>query len=449
MFRFLVWFFFGCVTIGMLGCYKEVLVPVTMNIETVHECNIQFQIPSNWGTASTEISDHLQKISEKQGNYFCEAYAQNRPKKSYPLMLVTKHFDIEQHSSLEDYIYYNTALSEYDEHMSLEILEHTSDRAKIRITIDDGQTYMNMINLSGQDNLKSLYSTSILFIGNKGNIQKNMPLINSITDSAKLTLNYEASSIKTKDNWIDSYTGMEFVWVPGGCYQMGCGPWTSNCTDDEKPVHEVCLDGFWMGKYEVTQAQWEKVMGSNPSKFKGPNNPVEMVSWNDVQEYIRKLNSRSKALGLRLPTEAEWEYACRGGGKQEKYCGGNNADNVAWHTNNSGQTTHPVGQKLPNTLGIYDMSGNVWEWVSDAWTIFYENSYSHVHRRRWNPENTGGGNASERIIRGGGWSFGLVGIRAAARSLHSQAHGDNYLGFRLALSPGSVAAVVERTGKQE
>ncbi len=110
------------------------------------------------------------------------------------------------------------------------------------------------------------------------------------------------------NEWVDPVTGMKFAWVPKGCYQMGCGNWTSDCSSDEKPVHDVCLDGFWIGKYEVTQDQWEKVMGNNPSYFKkGRDYPVEKVSWDDVQQFIAKLNSKSSGVSFRLPTEAEWE----------------------------------------------------------------------------------------------------------------------------------------------
>ena len=120
--------------------------------------------------------------------------------------------------------------------------------------------------------------------------------------------------------WTDpSEHGMEFVWAPGGCYQMGCGSWAGDCYDNEKPVHEVCLDGFWIGKYEVTQGQWEKMMGGNSSKFKGPNRPVEQVSWNDCQKFIDRLNGKRQGnYKFRLPTEAEWEYVCRNAAEADR-----------------------------------------------------------------------------------------------------------------------------------
>jgi len=137
---------------------------------------------------------------------------------------------------------------------------------------------------------------------------------------------------------------------------------------DEKPSHKVCVNDFYLGIYEVTQGQWEKVMGNNPSSFKKGNNyPVERVSWEDVQQFIHRLNSQT-GRKYRLPTEAEWEYAARSGGKQEKYAGTNQEGELkeyAWFTANSDFQTHPVGQKRPNGLGIYDMIGNVSEWCAD------------------------------------------------------------------------------------
>ncbi|WP_052507291.1 formylglycine-generating enzyme family protein [Desulfonatronovibrio magnus] len=231
------------------------------------------------------------------------------------------------------------------------------------------------------------------------------------------------------ETWTDPVTGIEFVWVPEGCYDMGCGDWTDSCWDNEKPVHEVCLDGFWMGKYEVTQGQWTGVMGSNPSYFKSGNNyPVEQVSWNDVQDFISKLNSEGNST-FRLPTEAEWEYAARSGGRAEKYAGGDDLDSLGWYWSNSGSRTHEVGTKAPNGLGIYDMSGNVLEWVSD----WYSDNYYSVSPRD-NPQGPETG--SSRVIRGGSWIFDAWDCRAAIRPYVTPGFRDFSLGFRLALSPG-------------
>ena len=225
--------------------------------------------------------------------------------------------------------------------------------------------------------------------------------------------------------WKDPVTGMEFVRVPGGCYQMGSN--SSDSYANEKPVHGVCLDGFWMGKYEVTQGQWKKIMGSNPSKFQsGEDFPVEQVSWNDAQQYISKLKQLS-GNSFFLPTEAQWEYAARSGGRDQIYAGGNDIDRVAWYNSNSGNKTHRVGIKAPNGLGIYDMSGNVWEWWEDEYD---KNAYSKHDRN--NPVVTSGG--ISRVLRGGSWNFNPGNVRAAIRGRNSADHRNSNMGFRLCLS---------------
>jgi formylglycine-generating enzyme required for sulfatase activity len=221
----------------------------------------------------------------------------------------------------------------------------------------------------------------------------------------------------------DPATGMELVFVKGGCYQMG--DTFGDGEYDEKPVHEVCVDDFYIGKYEVTQGQWKQIMGNNPSYFKncGDDCPVEQVSWNDAQKFINRLNQKSGGK-YRLPTEAEWEYAARSGGKNEKYSGGNDVDSVAWHNSNSNSKTHSVGQKQPNGLGIYDMSGNVWEWVSD----WYDGGY-YKNSPRNNP--TGPNSGSNRVFRGGRWNSHAGNVRAANRLFYIPAYRVDILGFRL------------------
>jgi formylglycine-generating enzyme required for sulfatase activity len=179
-----------------------------------------------------------------------------------------------------------------------------------------------------------------------------------------------------------------------------------------------------IGKHEVTQGQWKMVMGSNPSNFKscGDNCPVERVSWDDAQQFINKLNSMT-GKRYRLPTEAEWEYACRAGGAEE-YCGSNKIDAVAWYEGNSGRETHPVGQKQANAWGIHDMSGNVWEWCQD----WYGSSYPSGTK---NP--TGASSGSGRVDRGGSWDGGAGGVRSANRGGLGPGLRDRYLGFRLLL----------------
>ena len=226
------------------------------------------------------------------------------------------------------------------------------------------------------------------------------------------------------DTWREPVTGMEFVWVPQGCFQMG----STNGDSDEKPVHEVCVDGFWMGKYEVTQGEWQKIMGSNPSRFKnGDRYPVERVSWNDAQAFVQKLNVRS-GQRFQLPTEVEWEYAARSGGKNETYSGGNDVNRVAWYGGNSDNYTHEVGTKTPNGLGIYDMSGNVWEWCED---IYAPDAYSKHSRK--NPIYASGG--SDRVLRGGSWRGRPAGVRCASRGRDEPGFTNDDLGFRLSRKP--------------
>ncbi len=200
------------------------------------------------------------------------------------------------------------------------------------------------------------------------------------------------------------------VFVKGGCFDMG--------DVDEKLEHKVCLDDFYMDKYEVTQSNFQNTMGSNPSRFKGCNNcPVEQVTWYKAKNYCEKV-------GKRLPTEAEWEYAARSGGKSEKYAGtSDNPDRYAWYARNSGKKTHPVSQKQPNGLGLYDMSGNVWEWVSDRYGKDYYNN---------SPENNPGGPSSGkyRVMRGGSWRDVTYGVRVSLRSTNRPVILSNIIGFR-------------------
>ena len=216
------------------------------------------------------------------------------------------------------------------------------------------------------------------------------------------------------------------VKVEGGTFMMGAtAEQGSDAESDEQPAHQVTLSDYYIGKYEVTQAEWEAVMGKNPSFFKGDNRPVEKVSWEDCQEFIRKLNSLT-GLNFTLPTEAQWEYAARGGNKSRgyKYSGSNEIGAVAW-CNNSGGETHPVGQKQANELGLYDMSGNVWEWCSDWYGSYSSN-------RQTNP--TGAASGSGRVLRGGSWYGNFAPYcRVASRGNGSVAYRINHNGMRLAL----------------
>ena len=215
------------------------------------------------------------------------------------------------------------------------------------------------------------------------------------------------------------------VYVEGGTFKMGAtSEQKSEAYLDEIPAHKVILSSFSIGRYEVTQEEWQAVMGSNPSYFKGSRKPVENVSWDDCQEFIRKLNTMT-GKQFRLPTEAEWEFASRGGIKSQgyKYSGSNNLNSVAWYDDNSGNTTHDVGQKSPNELGIYDMSGNVWEWCSDWYGNYSSSSQT-------NP--TGDYSGPFRVYRGGSWNDDARLCRVSFRGRSTPGYRSIILGFRLA-----------------
>ena len=214
--------------------------------------------------------------------------------------------------------------------------------------------------------------------------------------------------------------GIEFVWVSAGEFLMGST--SKGAHNDEQPITRVRISqGFFLGKYEVTQGQWQAVMGSNPSYVKqcGPDCPVGRVSWEDVQEFIRRLNAAVGEERYRLPTEAEWEYAARAGTSGDRY---GNLDAIAWYTGNSGDHTHPVGQKAPNAWGLYDMLGNVREWVGD-WYGPYPGG------RVTDP--TGPSSGSLRVLRGGSWYGSARRCRASNRGFISPGDRSDDLGFRL------------------
>ena len=228
----------------------------------------------------------------------------------------------------------------------------------------------------------------------------------------------------------------EMVAVKGGTFTMGCtSEQGGDCDGDESPAHSVTLSDYYIGKFEVTQKLWKAVMGSNPSYFKGDDLPVERVSWNDCKEFIGRLNQLTGA-NFRLPTEAEWEYAARGGAKSRgyKYSGSNSIGDVAVYevnsynkgSNHPDYGTHAVGTKSPNELGIYDMSGNVWEWCEDLYGDYSGGSQT-------NPKGPSSG--SYRVSRGGSWIYGAGRCRVSNRSNYSPVSRGSDLGFRVVLIP--------------
>ena len=208
-------------------------------------------------------------------------------------------------------------------------------------------------------------------------------------ENAPLTQPAEATSYTETTAGVN----LQMVWIGGGTFDMGSND--AGADDDEKPVHTVEIDGFWIGKYEVTQRQYEALMGNNPSYYKGPDRPVEAVSWDDATAFCRKL-SEAAGKRYRLPTEAQWEYACRAG-SSSNWCFGNDESRLGdyvWYEGNSGKQTHDIGGKSPNAWGLYDMHGNVLEWCAD-WYGPYESG------RVRNP--TGPASGALRMLRGGSW----------------------------------------------
>lgn len=271
-------------------------------------------------------------------------------------------------------------------------------------------------------------------------------MIHSITIFAVLLLGFVGSANAAPmagDTITDAKLGMQFVWVPKGCFKMGAIKAVArkklvnfNGVDGEY-VHEhkaidgfseqeTCLKkGFWMGKYEVTQGQYSSVAGRNPSAFKKGNNyPVEKVRWIDVQRFIRKINKQT-GKNYRLPSEAEWEYAARSGGKKQKYTAAGGPDDSSWYMNNSDNSSHPVGRKQANALGIYDMSGNVWEWTQDCLNTTGVKSAPTDGSARLS------GICSIRILRGGSWYDVADFVTTTSRLWNDTDKTDNNSGFRL------------------
>lgn len=280
---------------------------------------------------------------------------------------------------------------------------------------------------------KSINRIAIKFLNNFGTTEAVLP------PQVKREIVKPSVSVNASTDYVEQLTGTEMVFIKGGCYVMG--DTFGDGRSGEKPLHEVCVDDFYLGKYEVTQGEWQKIIGKNPSCFKnGDNYPVEQVSWKDAQKFIMKLNKKSKKK-YRLPTEAEWEYAARSRGKKVRFAGTNDKDQLYKYANfcdlnckydwkekkqddGYGETA-PVGSYKPNDLGFYDMSGNVWEWVEDIYSI---EAYKEPQRN--NPIYTESG--SGRVLRGGSWSALPRRLRASHRYRYTPDGSYYDLGFRLA-----------------
>jgi len=253
----------------------------------------------------------------------------------------------------------------------------------------------------------------------------------SPVDTSDFYITVEATTTPQPISETTNTIGMEFVLIPAGEFDMGSPPDEVSRDSDEGPVHHVNIEtAFYMGRYEVTQKQWREIMGDNPSFFTGDDNlPVEKVSWDDVQEFIKKLNEKEGTDKYRLPSEAEWEYACRAGtttrysfGDDDDYA---NLGDYAWYDENSDDETHPVGQKKPNSWGLYDLHGDVWEWVQDCWHGYYYGG-APVDGSAWES-----GDGAYRVFRGGSWSDVARNCRSANRNHFDPRDRAGRLGFRI------------------
>ena len=246
------------------------------------------------------------------------------------------------------------------------------------------------------------------------------------------TATCKVTVVKTPQSYTENAScslNMKMVYVEGGTFTMGAtSEQGSDADSNEKPTHSVTLSSYYIAECEVTQAQWKAIMGNNPSSFTGDTNrPVETVSWEDAQDFCTKLSQKTGKTYV-LPTEAQWEYAARGGNKSKgyKYSGSNTIGNVAWYTSNSSSATHPVKQKSANELGLYDMSGNVWEWCSDRYGDYSSSAQT-------NP--TGPSSGSYRVLRGGSWYGNAGGCRVSGRGYNTPSIRYDFNGFRVVCLP--------------
>ena len=270
---------------------------------------------------------------------------------------------------------------------------------------------------------QTLYSS---YQAEKQEIENHKERIKVLEAEVKRLKSSQPNSQSQTEMFTANGVSFKMVYIEGGSFMMGADEGDQEAWDREKPAHKVTLSDYWIGETQVTQALWQAVMGNNPSRFEGDlNHPVERVSWYDCQEFIKKLNI---LIGkkFRLPTEAQWEFAARGGNRSKgyKYAGSDKIADVAWYSENSKEKTHPVGEKSPNELGLYDMSGNVCEWCDD-WNGRY-----HIIEQN-NPKGSEYG--SSRVYRGGGWGGNARYCRVSYRDSYAPPFANYYLGLRLAL----------------
>ncbi len=299
-----------------------------------------------------------------------------------------------------------------------------TDKSGDKVYVDD-----NYVGLSPVTTSLAFGSHNIKAERDGKTVSKNIE-VSHVETHGRVSSDKEEYMLTISSNETFTVNGVSFtmIKVEGGTFSMGAtSEQGSDAYSYEKPVHSVTLSDYYIGETEVTQELWEAVMGTNPSYFRGSQKPVEQVSWNDCKEFITKLN-RITGKNFRLPTEAEWEYAARGGNKSKgyKYSGSNTIGNVAWYWDNSSSTTHNVKTKSPNELGIYDMSGNVWEWCEDWYGDYSSGSQT-------NP--TGPSSGSDRVYRGGGWNFSASDCRVSYRNNYSPGYRDRNLGFRVVCLP--------------
>ncbi len=321
---------------------------------------------------------------------------------------------------LQPYREYERKLAEYEQ-----ALRESVEAGEIQYPLSSGiesdlQEYRQYLKLKESD-IIAIEAKILLPL--KIEYEESLKKANTIVSEPELK-----SNLITED--LGNNVKLEMVTIPAGSFTMGSD---ESDYDDEKPQHQVKLQEFYLGKYPVTQEQYQAIMGNNPSKFKdNPKNPVELVSWDDAQEFCQKLNQKT-GKKYRLPTEAEWEYACRAGTQTRYYFGDDEKQlgEYAWFDKNSDSKTHPVGQKKPNNWGLHDMSGNVWEWCEDPWHDSYANKPEDIKNNGnsiWSDSNE-----SRHILRGGSWNVNSRGCRSAGRRRFVADDGGSDSGFRLVL----------------